>query len=74
MINQMKYYNCNRYCSEEHINESNVSLSLNIYGINGIHEYMKYMNIWNENQCVIESNNIDVSRETFESEWMRRRR
>ena len=28
MINQMKYYNCNRYCSEEHINESNVSLSL----------------------------------------------
>ena len=41
---------------------------------NGIHEYMKYMNIWNENQCVIESNNIDVSRETFESEWMRRRR
>ena len=35
---------------------------------------MKHMNIWNENQCVIESNNIDVSRETFESEWMRRRR
>ena len=32
------------------------------------------MNIWNENQCVIESYNIDVSRETFESEWMRRRR
>ena len=99
MINQMKYYNCNRYCSEEHINESNVSLSLavllsklfiyhqnhykwscngyynkEIYGINGIHEYMKYMYIWNENQCVIESNNIDVSRETFESALMRRRR